>query len=359
MIPGKNLLRTFLAVLLLLLLAVPARAGECPHEWVLKRIEPTCDGRGMTWRECTLCGETTDYLLLDPLGHTFGEWYVLTAPTCTQIGEEVRECGVCAFQETAQLPKLGHSYTVEVVPPTCTARGHTRHTCIRCPEQYLTDYTPPLGHRYEGVVILEPTLTTMGRMLYTCIGCGDTYQEYIPKLTNPFVDLNKNAYYFTPVLWAVNNGITSGMDETHFVPDGICTRAQVVTFLWRSAGKPEPTITANPFRDVPGGCYYEKAVLWAYNTGITMGTDALHFSPTAPCSRAQVVTFLHRFRGCPEPEITSVFPDVRPGAYYNKAVSWAAQRGITVGMDGGYFCPDLSCTRAQIVTFLYRDAKNP
>lgn len=351
--------RFLLPILLILLLAVPVHAGECPHEWVQKRIEPTCDGKGMIWSECILCGDTKDYDNIDALGHIYSDWYVLTEPTCTQKGFQARDCGVCGFQETTPIPKLGHSYTAVIVPPTCTARGHTRHTCIRCPEQYLTDYTPPLGHHYEGVVILDPTLTTMGRIRYTCIVCGDTYQEYIPKLTNPFVDLSKNAYYFTPVLWAVNNGITSGMDETHFVPDGICTRAQVVTFLWRSAGKPEPKTTVNPFQDVKKGRFYEKAVLWAYETGITIGMDATHFSPDSPCNRAQVVTFLHRFRGCPEPEITTAFPDVRSRDYYYKAVLWAAQRGITVGMDGGYFRPTLSCTRAQIVTFLYRDVKNP
>lgn len=355
----KRVRRILLPIILILLLTAPVSAGECPHEWVQHRIEPTCEGKGMIWSECILCGDTAGYDNIDALGHSYGDWYVLTEPGCSRKGVQARDCVVCGFQETAELPGAGHDYMVEVIPPTCTARGYTRYRCSRCTDQYTADYLPPLGHRYdEGVLILEPTLETMGRIRYTCIGCGDTYQEYIPRYTNPFVDLDKQAYYFIPVLWAVNNGITSGVDETHFDPAGICTRAQVVTFLWSSAGKPEPQSMVNPFRDVPKGSYCEKAVLWAYENGITSGTDATHFSPNAPCCRAHVVTFLHQYRGCPEPAITTAFPDVHPADFYHKAVLWAAEKGITAGMDGGYFRPAALCSRAQIVTFLYKDAKN-
>lgn len=347
-------------MILLLILAPPVRAAECSHEYVEIREEPVCDVGGVSWLQCTLCGHTTGYEYQDPLGHAFGEWYVLTEPTCTREGIQARDCTVCGSREEAPLPHLGHNYIVEVVPPTCTARGYTSHYCPGCGDRFRTDYTDPLGHRYdEGVVTKEPTLTAMGRITYTCTGCGDTYQEMIPQLSNPFEDIDEQAYYFTPVIWAVNAGITSGIDETHFGPDLSCTRAQVVTFLWRSAGKPEPAAAENPFADVPAGCFYEKAVLWAYETGITTGTDTAHFSPDTPCNRAQVVTFLHRFRGCPEPTVTTAFPDVPAGTFYHKAVLWAAQREITVGMDGGRFRPELLCSRAQIVTFLYRDEKNP
>lgn len=358
MILIKRVRRILLPVLLLLILAVPVRA-ECSHEYIEKRQEPGCDRAGMRWNECIRCGKTAGYEQIPPLGHTFGEWYVLTEPTCNKEGIRARDCVVCGFREEAPIDHLGHEYVVEVVAPTCTARGYTSHYCPGCGDRFRTDYTDPLGHRYDGgVIIKEPTLTAMGRILYTCIGCGDTYQEMIPKLTNPFEDIDDQAYYFAPVIWAVNAGITSGMDETHFGPDRICSRAQVVTFLWRAAGKPGCSIE-NPFADVPADSYYEQAVLWAYEAGITTGTDAAHFSPSAPCTRAQVVTFLHRFRGCPEPTVQTVFPDVQTGSFYHKAVLWAAERGITVGMDGGRFCPELECNRAQIVTFLYRDEKNP
>ena len=347
-------------MMLFLLLTIPVRASGCDHEYVQRLEEPTCSASGTLWLECIRCGVTSDYQILEPVGHTFSDWYILLEPTCTQEGMRARDCVVCGFRETEEIPHDGHGYIVEVMPPSCTARGYTSHYCPGCGDRFRTDYTEPLGHRYDdGVIIREPTLTAMGRIRFTCIGCGDTYQETIPKLTNPFEDVDDQAYYFTPVIWAVNNGITSGLDETHFGPDAICSRAQAVTFLWRSAGKPEPEQRNNPFVDVPKGSFYEEAVLWALETGITTGTDARHFSPGSACSRAHVVTFLHRFRGCPEPAITTAFPDVKPGSYYHKAVLWAAQRKITVGMDGGYFRPELGCTRAQIVTFLYRDAKNP
>lgn len=346
-----------LPILLILLLAVPVHAVECPHEWVQKRIEPTCEDRGTIWSECILCGDTSDYQSIDPLGHRFGDWYVLDGPTCTREGTQASDCTVCGQQQTAPIPSTGHIYGPEVKNPTCTAGGYTRYNCRACSSYYIADYTDPLGHRYdEGVLLREPTETAMGRVRFTCTRthCQETYQ-----MTYTFRDLDVDAYYFSPVLWALNRGITSGIDETHFAPDNLCTRAQVVTFLWRMAGKPEQATAGNPFEDVPQGCFYEKAVLWAYGQGITTGIDTTHFSPDTPCTRAQVVTFLHRFRGCPEPTITAVFPDVMPGTFYSKAVLWAAQRGITVGMDGGRFYPDLSCSRGQIVTFLYRDEKNP
>lgn len=358
--PIERIRRILLPMVLITTLIPPVRAAECAHHYVPMREEPSCENAGMTWEQCTLCGDAIHFVTIPELGHDYADWYVLTEPDCTHEGVMARDCIRCGGQEIQPIPHLGHEYVVEVVAPTCTARGYTSHYCPGCGDRFRTDYTDPLGHRYdEGRITKEPTLTAMGRITYTCIGCGDTYQEMIPMLTNPFADIQEEAYYFTPVIWAVNAGITSGVDETHFGPDQLCTRAQVVSFLWRGAGKPNPEDTTHPFSDVKVGSYYEKAVLWAVESGITQGTDNSHFSPDAPCTRGQVVTFLHRFRGCPEPEITTAFPDVTPGTYCYKAVLWAAQREITVGMDGGYFRPNTSCTRGQIVTFLYRDAKNP
>lgn len=346
--------RLLLPIMVVVLLALPVRA-ECAHEYVEHRMEPTCENNGIRWLECSLCGDTIDYETIPPLGHEYGEWYVLTGPTCTREGVQARDCTVCGGREEAPLPNLGHAYEAEIKHPTCTAGGYTRNTCRACSSYYISDYTQPLGHRYDGgVLIKEPTETALGRVRFTCIRCSETYL-----MTYAFRDIDSEAYYFSPVLWAVNAGITSGIDETHFGPDLVCNRAQVVTFLWRSAGKPEPVSETNPFSDVPAGSFYERAVLWAYETGITTGTDASHFSPDAACNRAQVVTFLHRWRGCPEPMGLTGFPDVPEDAFYCKAVLWAAQRGITVGMDGGFFRPELSCSRAQIVTFLYRDENNP
>lgn len=351
--PGKTA-RCLLPLLLILYLAPFVCASECPHEWVEQRIEPTCGSRGMIWLECLLCGDTRDYQYLAPLEHLFGAWYVSQAPSCTREGVQSRDCAACGYQETAVIPKTGHSYVEEVISPTCTARGYTRRYCMSCSDVLTWDYRPPLGHSYDdGVLIREPSDTAMGRIRFTCVRCRETYQ-----MTYTFRDLDPDAYYFTPVMWALSQGITSGVDATRFDPAGTCNRAQVVTFLWSSAGKPEPQSTVNPFSDVPRGSFFEKAVLWAYETGVTKGTDDTHFSPAAPCARAHVLTFLYQFRGQPEPTVTTVFPDVRPSDYYYNAVMWAAQQGITAGMDGGYFRPAYTCCRAQIVTFLYRDAKN-
>ncbi|MBR2742073.1 MAG: S-layer homology domain-containing protein [Clostridia bacterium] len=168
-----------------------------------------------------------------------------------------------------------------------------------------------------------------------------------------FVDTDESSYYYTPVMWAVANGITTGTDETHFSPDAACTRAQVVTFLYRAAGSPEAGETDTAFSDVPAGSFYEKAVLWAVANGITTGTDETHFSPDDVCTRAQVVTLLYRMKGAPV-EGDTALEDVPDGAYYADAASWAASRGITTGTDAAHFSPDAPCTRAQIVTFIYR-----
>ena len=169
----------------------------------------------------------------------------------------------------------------------------------------------------------------------------------------PFDDVSSRDYYYDAVEWAVEQGITSGTSRRTFSPDAPCTRAQVVTFLWRAAGSPAPMLNKNPFTDVRTGDYYYDAVLWAVQNGITTGTSATTFSPDATVTRAQVVTFLWRANGQPAAG-NSGFLDVSSNAYYARAVDWAFANGITTGMDYGAFGPDTACTRAQIVTFLYR-----
>ncbi len=171
-----------------------------------------------------------------------------------------------------------------------------------------------------------------------------------------FVDVAEGSYYADAVAWAVANGITDGVDKTHFAPDASCTRAQVVTFLWRAAGAPEPTATKCDFVDLDENAYYFKAVLWAVENGITDGVDATHFAPDATVTRAQVVTLQYRASKA-EAEGNNSFVDVPAGAYYEDAVNWAVKSGITNGVDETHFAPNASCTRAQIVTFLYRAAK--
>lgn len=170
-----------------------------------------------------------------------------------------------------------------------------------------------------------------------------------------FTDVPESAYFYEPVLWAVENGVTSGTSATKFSPYEGCTRGQVVTFLWRAAGCPEPESSYNPFSDVPSNAYYHDAVLWAAEEGITTGTSRTRFEPNATVTRAQTVTFLWRWAGSPEPGSAGSFRDVPYRAYYADAVAWAVEYGITNGTAPGLFSPAQTCTRAQIVTFLYRD----
>ncbi|MBR6258863.1 MAG: S-layer homology domain-containing protein [Oscillospiraceae bacterium] len=172
----------------------------------------------------------------------------------------------------------------------------------------------------------------------------------------PFVDVNDDDYFAEAVKWALENGITDGTDETHFSPNSECTRAQMVTFLWRAAGKPEPKSTENQFGDVDEDAYYYKAVLWAAEQGITLGTGDGNFSPDEAVTRAQTVTFLYRAFGG-EKGTGVPFVDVDEETYYHDAVLWAAEKGITKGIDETHFAPGGTCLRGQMVTFLYRAYK--
>ena len=184
----------------------------------------------------------------------------------------------------------------------------------------------------------------------------DSDSEYPDRVDSPaFTDVPADAYFYDAVEWAVAEGITSGTSPTTFSPNNGCTRAQMVTFLWRAAGSPEPESDYGPFRDVPKDAYYRKAVLWAAGEGITSGTSPTTFSPNAAVTRAQTVTFLWRWDGEPEADQRSGFRDVPTGQYYSEAVSWAVEAGITNGTGTTTFSPGQTCTRAQIVTFLWRD----
>ena len=177
---------------------------------------------------------------------------------------------------------------------------------------------------------------------------------------NPFLDVNETQFFYDPVLWAVENGVTNGIDDTHFGPYLETNRAAVVTMLWRYAGSPEPETDVNPFTDVPADSWYYKAVLWAVEKGITNGVSADQFGPALGCNRAQVVTFLWRFRGQPAPSLTEhPFTDVEAGSWYELPVLWALERGITTGATADTFAPNGQCLRAHFVTFLYRTAQLP
>ena len=177
-----------------------------------------------------------------------------------------------------------------------------------------------------------------------------------PEEKDPYGDVSKDSYYYDAVKWAAETGVTTGVGDGLFAPEWVCTRGQIVTFLWRASGSPAPKATELPFTDVAADAYYAQAVLWAVEKGITNGTSETTFGPDQTCTRAHAVAFLYRMSGSPA-AAGSTFSDVAADAYYSTAVAWAVEKGITNGTSGTTFSPDDTCTRGQIVTFLYRLAQ--
>ena len=217
----------------------------------------------------------------------------------------------------------------------------------------LTGYTPTRdGYTFDGWYSnsdLTIKVTSIKLTSNTTI-----YAKWTAKSDMSFTDVADKAYYRDAVEWAVDNGITKGTTATTFSPNATCTRAQAVTFLWRAAGSPEPETRTMPFTDIPVGSYYYDAVLWAVENGITKGTSDTTFSPNMTCTRAQIVAFLWRSEKSPAAGTANPFADVKSTAYYADAVLWAVKENITKGTTNTTFSPDADCTRAQIVTFLYR-----
>ena len=223
--------------------------------------------------------------------------------------------------------------------------------------------TPDKGYVLESLTVLDKDgkaleLTDKGSGKYTfTMPAGKITVKAVfmddNTMLNFFTDVHAEDYYYDAVLWAAQKGITGGMSDTLFAPNAACTRAQIVTFLWRAAGSPEPK-QLSTFGDVPADAYYAKAVAWAVENGITDGTSDTTFAPGTICTRAHGVTFLSRAAGSPAVSGSAAFTDVPADAYYADAAAWAEQKGITGGIGNGLFGPHNNCTRAQIVTFLYR-----
>ena len=219
--------------------------------------------------------------------------------------------------------------------------------------------TPDKGYAVAKVLVDGKSVGSVKSYTFKNVTTDHTIEVVFMKAngnpqTGVFVDVADGSYYEEAVDWAVENGITTGTGNNYFTPDGICTRAQAVTFLWRVAGSPTPKTEAMPFEDVLNGSYYYEAVLWAVENGITVGTSATTFSPELTCSRAHIVTFLWRAANSPSAKTANPFTDAAADAYYIDAVLWAVKLKITVGTTLSTFSPDEGCTRAQVVTFLYR-----
>ena len=345
------------------------------HDYKSTVTKPTCTEKGYTTHTCA-CGDSYVDSYKDALGHLyiFGKCIRcgekednsethkhdyksrVVEPTCTEGGYTLWECECGKSYETLHTKALGHEYKdglcircgakdpnahthkyVETVTkPTCTEKGYTTYTCSVCNDSYKGSYTDALGHSYVGGV---------------CTRCNAKDPDYKPAVS--FTDVPSDAFYANAVKWAVENEITTGVGNNRFDPNGQCTRGQVVTFLWRAAGK--PTVSANvSFSDVQPGAFYYEAVKWAVANGITQGVGGNRFAPNDTCTRGQVATFLHRAANSPSVSSVSSFTDVPATAFYYNAVNWAVANGITNGTGNGRFSPNDTCTRAQVVTFLYR-----
>lgn len=248
--------------------------------------------------------------------------------------------------------EVGKTCQLSAVKEPANAEGSLTWTSSK-PAVAAVDKSGKVTAKGEGTSTITVTCGTKSAACTVTVS-----KPLVPEVPGTtFTDVPAGAYYEEAVGWAVEKGITKGTSDSTFTPDGVCTRAQAVTFLWRAAGSPAAKAGSLPFADVKAGSYYDDAVRWAVENGVTVGTSATTFSPNATCSRAQIVTFLWRAQKSPAAGSANPFDDVAGSAYYADAVQWAVQKDITKGTGATAFSPDANCIRAQIVTFLYRSMK--
>ena len=352
-------------------------------------VSATCYHNGLTISQCTKCGdyEKKDGAYITKITgketkHTASDKLAnVKEATCTEEGYTGDV--VCKFCGKVMKPgektkMVDHTpVDVEAKAPTCTEPGISKGTVCKVCEKVLSgqETVPALGHDPKLVNAKDATCTEAG---YTgdkvCTRCNVTLEKgkdikalghnFVKGVCSrcdakqpgymPFKDVTKGDYY-DAIMWAYTNDITKGTSTTTFGVNDGCTRAQIVTFLYRAAGEPEIKTTKCPFTDVRANSDYYKAILWAVENGITTGTSTTTFDPNAACTRAQIVTFLWRYAKSPVVSTLYSFNDVAKTDYYYNAVMWAVQNGVTKGTGNDAFSPDATCTRAQAVTFIYRD----
>lgn len=331
---------------------------------VINAVKPTCTAVGYSGDyQCTAgCGQIFRYgHVIDKLGHNWDDGKPATQGKSEGILYTCRRVGCDETKFVKGSATTEYSVTVSI---DGNGTAMADKTSAAAGTVVTLSATPKSGYHFKqwqvitGGVTIKDNKFTMpaGNVEVKAIFEKDATPPPAPAV-NPFVDVPAGSFYYDAVLWAVDKGITKGTDTTHFSPNGICTRAQSVTFLWRAAGSPAAKSGAMPFTDVKAGSYYETAVLWAVENGITKGTTATTFSPEQNCSRAQIVTFLWRSEKSPAAGTVNPFTDVKPGTYYADAVLWAVKENVTKGTTVTTFSPNADCTRAQIVTFLYRAMK--
>ena len=340
-------------------------------KWEINQYTITYDLAGGTveGNPNTYTIETVAFTLKNPTksGYTFTGWSGtgLTGENNLTVTIEKGSTGDRSYTAHWRYNGSGHSYSYYTIKATAGAGGSispSGNVSVREGRDQTFTITPDKGYAVANVKIDGKSIGAVKSYTFENVSRTHTIEVIFMKAngnpqTGVFVDVATGSYYEDAVDWAVENGITKGTDDTHFSPDGICTRAQAVTFLWRAAGSPEPETRAMPFNDVPVGSYYYDAVLWAVENGITKGTSDTTFSPNMTCTRAQIVAFLWRSEKSPAAGTANPFADVKSTAYYADAVLWAVKENITKGTTSTTFSPNADCTRAQIVTFLWRCKK--
>ena len=326
-----------------------AALGHSVVEKVL--VEATCQHTGLSALYCTVCNkyvadeEGNNAYVTAKVNHVAADELAnVVEATCTEAGysgdQVCKWCGE-TLKKGEEVPALGHKTEVkDAKDATCTEAGYTGdEVCTVCGETVKQGTEiPALGHKFENGV---------------CTVCGAADPDYV--VPNPFKDVEKTSPYYDAIIWAANEGVTQGKTADTFGIDEGCTRAQIVTFLYRAAGSPEVAAdVVNPFTDVSKDSVYYNAIMWAVEKGITKGTTETTFDPNAVCTRGQIVTFLFRASGDEKVTTGTNFADVAAGSYCADAVAWAVANEITNGFADGTFRPEATCTRGQAVTFIYR-----
>lgn len=343
----RKILIGILTFVLLLALSSVAFADHT-HDYQAEIHLPTCTEKGYTVYICS-CGDSYIGNEYPALGHKWDDGVITREPTCTAAGVKTFTCSRCNETRTETLPALGHKWDAGTVTkePTCGDYGDRTFRCSTCSAVRTESIAPTGNHNYQNGV---------------CKVCGkkNPCPSSVFQDVTRHDDTKASGYvYHDAIDWAVSIGITNGTSATTFSPNAGCTRAQAVTFMWRAVGEPAPKSAVNPFKDVKEGAYYYNAVLWAAELGITTGTTETTFSPDATCTRAQIVTFLWRALQEPVPSTKECqFKDVNQSSYYYNAVLWAVEHNVTNGTSATAFSPNATCTRAQIVTFFYRTAQD-
>lgn len=298
--------------------------------------------------------------------YSFDGWYTAKSggamvTTDTEFHENATVYAHWTYTGSSGGSSSGRTYhTIKASSDSNGSISPSERVSVRHGRDQSFTITPDKGYEIAKVLVDGKSVGAVESYTFKNVTKNHTIEAIFMKINDnksmpdTFMDVPEGSYYEKAVDWAVKNGITAGTGDNYFMPDGICTRAQAVTFLWRVAGSPTPKTEVMPFEDVPEGSYYYEAVLWAAENEITVGTSATTFSPELTCSRAHIVSFLWRAAGYPSAGTVNPFTDVPENAYYINAMLWAVKQEITVGTTPSAFSPDEGCTRAQIVTFLYR-----